>query len=177
MSRVAKNPISLPKGTEVKLEGCSLTVKGGKGVLNRELDPSVKVEIADGVIRVQSERENKRVNTLAGTTRANISNMVVGVSVGYEKKLTMVGVGYRAQAKGDVLSLSLGFSHPVEFIVPKGITIDTPSQTEIVIKGCDRQIVGQVAANIRSYRPPEPYKGKGIRYADEEIVRKEAKKK
>jgi large subunit ribosomal protein L6 len=177
MSRVAKNPINLPKGIEVKLEGCHLTVKGGKGALSRELNPNVKIEIADGQIQVQSDRENKNVNALAGTTRANIQNMVVGVSAGYERKLTMVGVGYRAQAKGDVLSLSLGYSHPIEFNAPKGIVIETPSQTEIVIKGCDKQVVGQVAADIRSYRPPEPYKGKGIRYSDEEIVRKEAKKK
>lgn len=177
MSRVAKNPITLPKGTEVKLEGHRLTAKGTKGVLTRDLDPSVKVEIADGVVNVQSDREDKRVNALAGTTRANINNMVIGVSAGYERKLTMVGVGYRAQAKGDVLSLTLGFSHPIEFQAPKGVVIETPSQTEIVVKGCDKQVVGQVAANIRSYRSPEPYKGKGIRYSDEEVVRKEAKKK
>jgi len=177
MSRVAKNPISLPKGTEIKLDGAQLTVKGSKGVLTRELSPVVRVQIADGIVTVQSDRENKRVNALAGTTRANISNMVVGVSAGYEKKLTLVGVGYRAAAKGDVLSLTLGFSHPVDFKAPKGIVIETPSQTEIIVKGCDKQVVGQVAADIRSYRAPEPYKGKGIRYSDEEIVKKEAKKK
>jgi large subunit ribosomal protein L6 len=177
MSRVAKNPINLPKGTEAKLEGTLLTVKGSKGVLSRHLNPRVRVEIADGQIQVQSDRDNREVNALAGTTRANINNMVVGVSAGYERKLTMVGVGYRAQVKGDVLSLSLGFSHPVEFNAPQGIAIETPSQTEIVVKGCDKQVVGQVASDIRSYRPPEPYKGKGIRYSDEEIVKKEAKKK
>lgn len=177
MSRVAKNPIKLPKGTEAKLEGILLTVKGSKGVLTRQLNPQVQVEIADGQILVQGDRQNRDVNALAGTTRANINNMVVGVSTGYERKLSMVGVGYRAQVKGDVLSLSLGFSHPVEFNAPKGIVIETPSQTEIVVKGCDKQVVGQVASDIRSYRPPEPYKGKGIRYSDEEIVKKEAKKK
>jgi large subunit ribosomal protein L6 len=126
---------------------------------------------------VTADKDNQQLNALAGTTRANISNMVVGVSEGFERKLTLVGVGYRAQAKGDTLSLTLGFSHPVEYRAPKGIEIETPSQTEIVVRGCDRQQVGQVAANIRAYRPPEPYKGKGVRYSDEQIVRKEAKKK
>lgn len=177
MSRVAKNPINLPKGVEAKLEGHRITVKGGKGVMVRDLHPDVAVEISDGVITVQSDRSNKTVNALAGTTRANINNMVVGVSAGYERKLTMVGVGYRAAAKGDVLSLTLGFSHPVEFKAPDGVVIETPTQTEILVKGCNKQVVGQVAADIRAYRPPEPYKGKGVRYSDEEIVRKEAKKK
>ncbi|MBS1212330.1 MAG: rplF [Proteobacteria bacterium] len=177
MSRVAKNPITLPKGVEAKLEGRRITVKGGKGVMVRDLHADVTVDIADGVITVQSDRANKTINALAGTTRANINNMVVGVSSGYERKLTMVGVGYRAAAKGDVLSLSLGYSHPVEFKAPEGITIETPTQTEILVKGCNKQVVGQVAADIRAYRAPEPYKGKGIRYSDEEIVRKEAKKK
>ncbi|MDD5034807.1 MAG: 50S ribosomal protein L6 [Methylococcaceae bacterium] len=177
MSRVAKNPITLPKGVEVKLEGMMLTVKGAKGVMTRELHPSVKVDVSSNVIQVHGDRENAAVNALSGTTRANISNMVVGVSAGYERKLTMVGVGYRAQAKGNILSLSLGYSHPIEFESPEGIVIETPTQTEILVKGCDKQVVGQVAANIRAYRSPEPYKGKGIRYSDEEIIRKEAKKK
>lgn len=177
MSRVAKNPINLPKGVEAKLDGNTITVKGGKGTMSRDLHPSVKVEIDGSVVTVQSDRTNKTVNALAGTTRANINNMVVGVSAGYERKLTMVGVGYRAAAKGDTLSLSLGYSHPVEFKAPAGILIETPTQTEILVKGSDKQVVGQVAADIRAYRSPEPYKGKGIRYSDEEIVRKEAKKK
>jgi large subunit ribosomal protein L6 len=137
----------------------------------------VELDIASESISVKYDRHNKSQVALAGTTRANIANMVVGVSSGYEKKLMMVGVGYRAQAKGQVLNLSLGFSHPVDYEVPAGITVETPSQTEIVVKGCDKQQVGQVAANIRAYRPPEPYKGKGVRYADEVIIRKEAKKK
>lgn len=177
MSRIAKNPIPIPKGVEAVLENNQITVKGGKGVLSMELSPIVTVAISDGQITISYDRINKAQNVLAGTTRANIANMVSGVSSGYERKLSMVGVGYRAQAKGDVVSLSLGYSHPVEFPVPNDITVETPTQTEIVIKGCDKQKVGQVAANIRSYRPPEPYKGKGVRYSDEQIIKKEAKKK
>jgi len=177
MSRVAKNPITLPKGVTVNLDGITLRVKGTKGEMVSQLHPLVGVAVDGDVITVQSDRGNKIVDALAGTTRANINNMVVGVSAGFERKLTLVGVGYRAAAKGDTLSLSLGFSHPVEFQAPAGITLETPTQTEILVKGCDRQAVGQVAANIRSYRPPEPYKGKGIRYSDEVIIRKEAKKK
>lgn len=177
MSRVAKNPIVLPKGVEVNLQGNRITVKGIKGVLVSDLPPSVKVEISSGVIRVNSDKINKAVNALAGTVRANINSMVIGVSVGYEKKLFLVGVGYRAQGKINSVSLSVGYSHPVEYAAPSGVAIETPTQTEIVIKGIDKQLVGQVAANIRSYRPPEPYKGKGIRYSDEEVIRKEAKKK
>ena len=177
MSRVAKNPVILPQGVEASLEGLQLTVKGRKGSLTRVLPLGVHVALNEGEIRVSADKSRNELNALAGTTRANISNMVVGVSSGYERKLSLVGVGYRAQAKGDTLNLTLGFSHPVEFRAPAGVEIETPSQTDIVIRGCDRQQVGQVAANIRSYRPPEPYKGKGIRYADEEIVRKEAKKK
>ncbi len=177
MSRVAKNPIALPKGVEAELDGNRLTVKGVKGTLTSDLHPSVQVEVEAGVIRVTPDKTNKIVNALAGTTRANINNMVIGVSAGYERKLTLVGVGYRVQAKGNSLSLSLGYSHPVEYEAPVGITLETPTQTEVLIKGTDKQVVGQVAANIRSYRSPEPYKGKGIRYSDEEIIRKEAKKK
>jgi large subunit ribosomal protein L6 len=177
MSRIAKNPIPIPKGVQATLGENEITVKGGKGTLTTRLHPLVEVEVTDGVITIGYDRNDRQKNALAGTTRANIANMVTGVSAGYERKLTMVGVGYRAQAKGQTVSLSLGFSHPVEFTAPPGITIETPSQTEIVIKGCDRQQVGQVAANIRAYRPPEPYKGKGVRYADEQIVKKEAKKK
>jgi large subunit ribosomal protein L6 len=177
MSRVAKNPVAIPKGVEVKLGQNAITLKGGKGTLTASIHPLVEVKVEADSIQVVADVTDRKKNALAGTTRANIANMVTGVSSGYERKLTMVGVGYRAQAKGQILSLSLGYSHPVEFAVPAGITIETPSQTEILIKGCDKQQVGQVAANVRAYRPPEPYKGKGVRYADEEIVRKEAKKK
>jgi large subunit ribosomal protein L6 len=177
MSRVAKNPVPLPKGVEVFISDKQITIKGSKGSLTASIPPTVKVTISEGVISVASDRNERQNDALAGTMRANIANMVTGVSNGYERKLSMVGVGYRAQAKGQSVSLNLGFSHPIEFTAPMGITIETPSQTEIVVKGCDKQQVGQVAANIRAYRPPEPYKGKGVRYADEEIVRKEAKKK
>jgi large subunit ribosomal protein L6 len=177
MSRVAKNPVILPAGVEATLEGSSLTVKGKKGVLERALPAGVPVTIEGNEVVVRADKSDQKLNALAGTTRANISNMVVGVSDGFVKKLTLVGVGYRAQAKGDTLSLTLGFSHPVEYLAPAGIEIETPSQTEVIVRGCDRQKVGQVAANIRAYRPPEPYKGKGVRYSDEQIVRKEAKKK
>jgi large subunit ribosomal protein L6 len=177
MSRVAKNPILLPNGVEAKLDGNRLVIKGAKGALSSDLHPSVPVQIQNGVIKVTPDKNDKIINALAGTMRANINNMVVGVSKGYETKLNLIGVGYRAQSKGNSISLSLGFSHPVEFEAPAGITLETPTQTEIIVKGCDKQVVGQVAANIRAYRSPEPYKGKGIRYSDEEIVRKEAKKK
>lgn len=177
MSRVAKNPIILPKGVDASIGAGAITVKGVKGSLTAALHPQVEVKIESGQVSVVLNKDDKGQVALAGTTRANIANMVTGVSTGYEKKLSMVGVGYRAQAKGQVLNLSLGFSHPVDFEVPNGITVETPSQTEILVKGCDKQVVGQVAANIRAYRPPEPYKGKGIRYADEVIIKKEAKKK
>jgi large subunit ribosomal protein L6 len=177
MSRVAKNAVILPKGVEARLDGAELTVKGQKGTLARTLPAEIGVTVSASEISVAGDKSRKNLDALAGTTRANINNMVVGVSSGYERKLQLVGVGYRAQAKGEILNLTLGFSHPVEFRVPKGVEIETPTQTEILIKGCDKQQVGQVAANIRSYRPPEPYKGKGVRYSDEEVVRKEAKKK
>lgn len=177
MSRVAKNPVKLPAGVEVTLDGLRLTVKGKKGSLSRALPAGVPVSIEESEVVVRGDKSDPRLNALAGTTRANIANMVAGVSDGFERKLSLVGVGYRAQAKGDTLSLTLGFSHPVEFRAPAGIAIETPSQTDIIVRGCDRQQVGQVAANIRAYRPPEPYKGKGVRYSDEQIVRKEAKKK
>lgn len=177
MSRVAKNPIPLPKGVEVTLDGSALSVRGQKGALSVTVPTGIDVAISTSQVAVSADETSIRLNALAGTTRANIQNMVVGVSAGYQRKLTLVGVGYRAAAKGNTVSLSLGFSHPVEFTPPVGIQIETPSQTEIVIQGCDKQQVGQVAANIRAYRPPEPYKGKGIRYSDEEVVRKEAKKK
>ncbi len=177
MSRIAKNPITIPKDVEINLDGQQITVKGKKGTLISRLHKKVQININSGVINVGYDRNDKLVNALSGTTRAIINNMVQGVNIGFEKKLVLVGVGYRAQSKEKLLNLALGFSHPIEYEIPNGIVIETPTQTEIVIKGCDKQIVGQVAANIRSYRPPEPYKGKGIRYSDEVIVRKEAKKK
>jgi large subunit ribosomal protein L6 len=177
MSRVAKNPIVVPAGIEAHLVSNKITVKGKLGTLSLDIHPLVEIKFDPGIISVLNNAGSPATNALSGTTRANIANMVLGVSKGYERKLILTGVGYRAQAKGEVLNLSLGFSHPVEYCVPQGITVETPSQTEIVIKGCDKQKVGQVAANIRAYRPPEPYKGKGVRYSDEVIIRKEAKKK
>lgn len=178
MSRVAKAPIPLTAGTDVKIDGREVTVKGKKGTLSMMLHPLVEVSQADGQLSVQPRGDETPAGWMhAGTTRALLNNIVVGCTDGFERKLTLVGVGYRAQAKGKVLNLSLGFSHPVDYPVPEGITIDTPSQTEIVVSGADKQKVGQVAAEIRAYRPPEPYKGKGVRYADEHVLRKEAKKK
>ena len=177
MSRIAKSPITVPKGVDIKIEGSCLTVKGTKGQLIFNLHRSVGVDLTDSILQVNWDRADKSATAQAGTARAIIQNMVEGVSKGFERKMTLIGVGYRAQAKGSILNLSLGFSHPVDFEVPAGISIDTPSQTEIVIKGCDKQQVGQVAAKIRAYRTPEPYKGKGIRYSDEQVARKEAKKK
>ncbi len=177
MSRIAKSPVILPTGVELKIMGSELTVKGSKGQLAMQVCSEVEVNIADSIVTLKWDQNNKKSTALAGTTRANIANMVFGVSQGFEKKLILVGVGYRAQVKGKVLNLSLGFSHPVDYPMPDGITIEAPSQTEIVVKGIDKQRVGAVSADIRAYRPPEPYKGKGIKYADEHIVRKEAKKK
>jgi large subunit ribosomal protein L6 len=177
MSRVAKAPINLPKGVTVELSGQAVKVKGPKGTLDWTVHPTVSVSEDGGVLSVAPAEGAIDAWAMAGTTRALLNNMVTGCSAGFQRKLTLVGVGYRAQAKGDVLNLSLGFSHPVDYPVPEGITIETPSQTEIVVSGADRQRVGQVAAEIRAYRPPEPYKGKGVRYADEQVLRKEAKKK
>lgn len=177
MSRIAKAPITIPNGVDVKLEGNNMTVKGSKGQLSFDFSPAIGMEVADNTISMCWNKDDKNATAQAGTARAIVSNMVTGVSTGFEKKLALVGVGYRAQAKDNILSLSLGFSHPVDFEVPTGVTVETPSQTEIVIKGSDKQKVGQVAAKIRAYRPPEPYKGKGVKYADEYIARKEAKKK
>ena len=177
MSRVAKSPVKLPSGVEIKADGQALTVKGGKGSLQIELNKLVTVAQEDGQVSVRPAEESQQAWAQAGTARAIINNMVKGVSEGFEQKLELIGVGYRAQAAGKVLNLSLGFSHPVAYEMPEGITAETPSQTEILIKGIDKQLVGQVAANVRAYRPPEPYKGKGIRYAGEQVRRKEAKKK
>lgn len=170
-------PVLLPKGVEMTQSGTEVRVKGPKGELHLSLNTQVQVRVADGAANVSSLLPTQSGQAIAGTTRALLSNMVNGVFKGFERKLELVGVGYRAQAQGKKLNLTLGFSHPVAYPVPEGITIDTPTQTEIVIKGPDKQKVGQVAADIRRYRPPEPYKGKGVRYAGEKIVLKEAKKK
>ncbi|RLK51269.1 LSU ribosomal protein L6P [Alkalispirillum mobile] len=177
MSRVAKRPVKVPSGVEVKLDGQQLKVKGPKGELSWTVHDWVAVEQADGELRVQAQLDDRRAVALAGTTRALLNNMVTGVSTGFERKLELRGVGYRAQVQGANLNLTLGFSHPVAYEIPQGITIEAPSQTEIVVKGADKQQVGEVAAQIRAFRPPEPYKGKGVRYADERVVLKEAKKK
>ncbi|MEM8563341.1 MAG: 50S ribosomal protein L6 [Pseudomonadota bacterium] len=175
MSRVANSPVELPKGVEVKLEGNDLTVKGSKGSLQLAVVEGVTVSHDEQALNIAYEGD--KFKAMAGTTRALVSNMVKGVSEGWEKKLVLNGVGYRAKAGGKSVNLTLGLSHPVDYALPEGVTATTPSQTEIVISGVDKQTVGQVAAEIRSYRPPEPYKGKGIRYADEYVRRKEAKKK
>ncbi len=177
MSRVAKASIPVPAGVTVELIGRQVTVKGPKGTSGWTLHPAVTIEHSDGVLMVRPEKEDPAAWAQAGTTRALVNNMVIGVSRGFERKLQLVGVGYRAQAQGSVLKLSLGFSHPVEFSIPVGLQVATPVPTEILISGHDKQQVGQVAAEIRSIRPPEPYKGKGVRYADEVVVRKETKKK
>ena len=177
MSRIAKNPVMLPAGVDVNLNGQAIAVKGPKGQLDFTVHNDVEVLKEDNVLRFVARNSSKLSRSLSGTTRALVNNMVTGVSDGFERKLQLIGVGYRAQAQGNKLNLTLGFSHPVVFDVPQGITVETPSQTEIVIRGVDKQVVGQVAANIRGYRPPEPYKGKGVRYAGEHVVRKEAKKK
>lgn len=177
MSRVAKKPVSIPSGVEVKLDGRQVSVKGPKGATNLEIHRDVEIAQEDNALTFAARSKTREAGALAGTMRALVGNIVTGVSQGFERKLELVGVGYRAQSQGNVLNLTLGFSHPVAFPVPEGITIETPSQTEILIKGIDKQKVGQVAANIRAYRPPEPYKGKGVKYSDEVIVRKEAKKK
>lgn len=176
MSRIANNPVTIPSGVDVKIDGNHVTVKGSKGVLNHRIHPSISVKKEEDTLITRTELESKAAEALAGTTRALLQNIVTGVSEGYERKLEIIGVGYRAQVQGKSLNLTLGFSHPVDFTIPEGITIETPTQTEIVIKGIDKQKVGQVAANIRAYRPPEPYKGKGVRYANERVIRKEAKK-
>ncbi len=174
MSRIANRPIELPKGVEFTRSGQTLKVKGPKGALEMELHPAVKLEQEDATLQVSAD--DNAALAMAGTMRSLISNMVEGVTQGFEKKLALVGVGYRAAAQGKTLNLQLGFSHPVDFTIPDGIEIETPSQTEIVVRGIDKQLVGQVAAKIRAYRPPEPYKGKGVRYADERVIMKEAKK-
>lgn len=177
MSRVAKSPVEIPAGVEIKLNGQHISIKGGKGQLELSIHSNVEVKQEENVLTFEARDGAKHSRALAGTTRALVNNMVTGVTAGFEKKLQLVGVGYRAQSKGKSLNLNLGFSHPVDYSLPEGVTAETPSQTEILIKGIDKQLVGQVAAEIREFRRPEPYKGKGVRYADEHVRRKEAKKK
>ena len=175
MSRVANNPVNLPKGVEVNINGSSVSVKGGKGTMEMTLTDGISIDVNEGVAQIIYDFDTNRA--MAGTTRALLNNLVVGVTDGWEKKLVLNGVGYRAKASGKTVNLSLGLSHPVDYELPEGLSAETPTQTEIVIRGTDKQAVGQAAAEIRSFRPPEPYKGKGIRYADEYVRRKEAKKK
>ena len=177
MSRIANNPVVIPAGVEVSVNGQTISVKGKNGQMSMEVHEKVNVAQDDGALKFSGREGEAGSVAMAGTMRSLSNNLVIGVTEGFEKKLTLVGVGYRAQAQGNVLNLTLGFSHPVNYAVPEGISIDTPSQTEVVIKGMDKQKVGQVAAEIRAYRPPEPYKGKGVRYSDERVLRKEAKKK
>jgi large subunit ribosomal protein L6 len=177
MSRVAKSPIEIPTGVDLKQNGQELLIKGSKGELSLNVNSLVAVEIEGSQALVKPVAESKESWAMAGTFRSLVNNMITGVSAGFEKKLELIGVGYRAQAKGNTLSLTLGFSHPVDYELPKGVTAETPSQTEVILKSADKQLLGQVAANVRSFRPPEPYKGKGVRYSDEYVIRKEAKKK
>ena len=177
MSRVGNNPVAIPGGVEVKIAGSDLSIKGPLGTMNYSVHPSVAVD-REGDTLVFKPREGvENANAFSGTMRALVNNMVTGVTKGFEKKLNLIGVGYRAQAQGDKLNLSLGFSHPVVYQLPDGIVAETPTQTEIIIKGIDKQRVGQVAAEVRAYRAPEPYKGKGVRYSDEKVVIKQTKKK
>ena len=177
MSRIAKVPVELPKGVEFKQEGNVVTLKGGKGELSMELNSEVELTQEDGGLKVSPRSGSRFAMAVTGTMRSLLANMAQGVSEGYERKLELVGVGYRAQVQGKNLNLTLGFSHPVVYSAPEGINIEVPSQTEVVITGTDKQKVGQVAAEIRRFRPPEPYKGKGVRYAGERVILKEAKKK
>ncbi|HQR70577.1 MAG TPA: 50S ribosomal protein L6 [Burkholderiaceae bacterium] len=177
MSRVARIPVTVAKGVDVQVSASQITVKGPLGTLQQPASGRVKVAVADGQVSFAAVDESREANAMSGTMRALVAGMVQGVSKGFEKKLSLVGVGYRAQAQGDKLNLSLGFSHPIVHQMPAGVKCETPSQTEIVIKGADKQKVGQVAAEVRGYKPPEPYKGKGVRYVDEVVVIKETKKK
>jgi len=178
MSRVAKQPVPLPQGVTASISADAVTVKGSKGTLSLALrSQHVKVVQEGNILKIEKASASRDADMIAGSTRAHLANIVLGVSKGYERKLELVGVGYRAQAQGKNLNLTLGFSHPIVYVAPEGITVETPTQTEIIIKGTDVQKVGQAAANIRAYRPPEPYKGKGVRYSGEKIELKEAKKK
>ena len=181
MSRIAKSPITVPEGVDISQSEGTLSVKGKLGEMTMHVNSSVVITNTDNVLTFStsevSKKEEKGAWAQAGTARANTANLIKGVTEGWEKKLTLIGVGYRAKAKGKVLGLTLGFSHPVNYSLPEGISVETPSQTEVIIKGIDKQKVGQAAAEIRAFRPPEPYKGKGVRYTDEQVVRKDAKKK
>jgi large subunit ribosomal protein L6 len=176
MSRVAKNPIEIVDGVTVNVEGSSIEVKGKVGEIKFDLPETIALEISENIISVKYDEDNQQSVALAGTTRAIVNNMIVGVSQGFEKKLELKGVGYRAKASGKLLELTLGFSHPVKYQLPEEVQVETPSQTEVVLKSHNKQILGQAAAEIRAFRPPEPYKGKGVRYSDETVRRKEAKK-
>jgi len=177
MSRIANAPVDLPSGVQVNITDSNISVKGGNGSLELALHELVSVVNEDNQLKLSARKESKEAVAMTGTFRSLVSNMVTGVSDGFERKLELVGVGYRAKAQGKILNLVVGYSHPIDYTLPEGITAETPTQTEIVIKGADKQMVGQVAAEIRKFRPPEPYKGKGIRYANERVFRKEAKKK
>ncbi len=177
MSRIAKNPVAVPSGVQIALAGAKLSVKGPKGNLEHEIHPMVKVTQEGNLLKFQRVNDSTLARAISGTTRALVNNMVNGVARGFEKKLTIIGVGYRAAVQGKKLNLTLGYSHPIVYDIPNGITIEAPDQTNLVVKGADKQLVGQVAAEIRAYRSPEPYKGKGVRYVNEVVVKKEAKKK
>ena len=176
MSRVAKNPINVPDNVELNIVESLVKVKGIKGELEFNIPSSVSIENNENVVTVKYNEDDQQSVALAGTTRSIVNNMVIGVSVGFEKKLELIGVGYRAKASGKLLELTLGFSHPIKYQLPEEVEVETPSQTEVVLKSHDKQILGQAASEIRAFRPPEPYKGKGVRYADEQVKRKEAKK-
>ena len=177
MSRIANNPVDVPGGVDVTLDGQTVSVKGGKGTLNLTVHELVEIRMEDNALLLAATKSDRNSNALVGTFRSLVNNMVVGVSDGFQKSLELQGVGYRAQIRGKKLILTLGFSHPIEYSIPDGIEVETPTQTQILVKGIDKQLVGQVSAEIRSFRPPEPYKGKGVRYIDEHVRRKEAKKK
>ena len=177
MSRIANNPVVIPKGVDVLLDGQSIKIKGAKGELTERVHDLVSIDADESLLSFKANEESKNAKALAGTFRSLVNNMVQGVTEGFQKELELQGVGYRAQLQGKKLNLSLGFSHPVEYEAPEGIEIETPSQTQVIVKGIDKQLVGQTAAEIRAYRPPEPYKGKGVRYQNEFVKRKEAKKK
>jgi large subunit ribosomal protein L6 len=177
MSRIAKAAVDLPKGVEAQIKDGVISLKGGKGALSMRLNSQVQIVNENNQLKLSPANSSKQANALAGTTRALVQNMVVGVSKGFERKLELVGVGYRAKAQGKNVNMVLGFSHPIDYALPEGVTAETPTQTEILLKGADRQLLGQVAAELRNYRNPEPYKGKGVRYGGEQVYRKEAKKK
>ncbi len=177
MSRIANNPVDVPGGVDVTLDGQTVSVKGGKGTLNLTVHELVEIRMEDNALLLAATKSDRNSNALVGTFRSLVNNMVVGVSDGFQKSLELQGVGYRAQIRGKKLILTLGFSHLIEYSIPDGIEVETPTQTQILVKGIDKQLVGQVSAEIRSFRPPEPYKGKGVRYIDEHVRRKEAKKK